>query len=212
MLNEHLCGFSKWTTATFQNRTLKCKKHFLILPCFQPYFKQNLIIMKKINLFLSLFVAFLLVAFASNRLSAQVCGQGVWMIGGEIGFNSSSSNGESFSLFSAQPMAGYFVIDNLAVGTSIGLATSDGFSEFGIGPFVRYYVWSNLFAQVGLQYTNTTIDPSDGVSSTRFGGGLGYSFFVNNAVAIEPSVQVDFGDDVTNFGIGIGIQAFIGRE
>ena len=171
--------------------------------------------MKRIYLVLSFLVGFFLLSSISNALNAQACGQGVWMIGGQIGFNSVSSDGNSFSLFSFQPEAGYFVIDNLAIGTSLGLTAVEGSTEFGIGPFVRYYLWSNLFAQAGVKYLTGPINPFDifdSISPFRYGAGVGYSFFVNSAVAIEPGLQVDFGDDIIYFGIGIGIQAFLGRE
>lgn len=168
--------------------------------------------MKKLNQLTTILLVLAFAGLSNVKLSAQACPSGTWMIGGEIAFLSQSFDGESTSVFSAAPMAGYFIINNLAIGASVDLTTADGFSEFGIGPFVRYYVWSNLFAQAGLQYTSSKVDPFDAVNSTRFGGGVGYSFFVNSAVAIEPSVQVDFGDEITNIGIGIGIQAFLGRE
>jgi len=56
--------------------------------------------------------------------------------------------------------------------------------------------------------------------STTLNLGVGYSWFLNNAVAIEPMVQyniysaADDGvfSDYSRFGFNIGVQAFLGRN
>jgi hypothetical protein len=185
---------------------------FAIIFLFSFFHHQNLSKMKKLNFLTSLVLGLLLLGLAVQDLHAQAAPKGAWMIGGEASFNSTSYDGESTTSLTVAPGAGYFIINNLAVGASIGLGTAEDVTTFGIGPFVRYYVWNNLFATAGLQYTSLKVKDVDAVTSTRFGGGVGYSFFLNEGVAIEPAINVDFGDEVTNFSIGIGIQAFLNRE
>ena len=56
--------------------------------------------------------------------------------------------------------------------------------------------------------------------STTIHMGIGYSWFLNNSVAIEPSLQYSIYSadedgllaDYTRFGFNIGVQAFIGRD
>jgi len=100
----------------------------------------------------------------------------------------------------------------LAIGANIGVAAGEGFSQFGLGLFARYYVLKGLFLQANLNFTSTNLDGFDSAaSSTRFGGAFGYSLFLNDGVALEPAFAFDFGGGVTLIGLTIGIQAFLNR-
>lgn len=164
--------------------------------------------MKKQTQFLLIFVAFMLAAVSVN---AQTCPKGAIMLGGSAGVTSVSSDGESEVTFFLSPTAGFFVIDDLAIGANLGVAAGEGFSQFGLGPFARYYVLKGLFLQANLNFTSTKFDGFDSDSSTRFGGALGYSLFLNDGVALEPALAFDFGDGITIIGLTIGVQAFLKR-
>jgi hypothetical protein len=65
--------------------------------------------------------------------------QGNWLVGGNFTINTVRNS----TTIAFNPTAGYFVMNNLAVGGSVGLEF-DKFGEnkttsFGIGPLVRYY-------------------------------------------------------------------------
>jgi hypothetical protein len=163
-----------------------------------------------------------LVAFLclSQVVSAQAVNQGAWMLGGTAGFRSESVKDSDVSVttIDVSPNLGYFIADDLAIGLSLNLSSVsvDGNSstDFGLGPFIRFYFADAIFAQVGANL---------GLGDREFTDlelGLGYSWFVDNSVAIEPKLFYRIhgvGDDVVGdfdssvFGLSIGIQAFVDR-
>jgi len=170
--------------------------------------------MKNLVKFTLSLVAFLCL---SQTISAQAVNQGAWMVGGSAGFQSQKYKDadESTTYINLSPNLGYFIADDLAIGLALNLSSisSDGESvtDFGLGPFVRFYFADAIFAQAGV---NLGLGDSE---FTEFQVGVGYSWFVDNSVAIEPmlfynSHSVD-GDtfDYSVFGLSIGIQAFAGR-
>ena len=171
--------------------------------------------------------AFLMV---TQMVSAQKVNSGAWMIGGTIGFNSITTDGDdnAETYLNVSPSLGYFFMNDLAIGARMSLTTysydGDSNSEFGFGPWARYYiVGSPLFAQAGMDFGTAGFDffslfTDEG--STTLNLGVGYSWFLNNAVAIEPMVKyniysaADDGvfSDYSRFGFNIGVQAFLGRN
>ena len=167
-----------------------------------------------------------LVAFLclSQVVSAQAVNQGAWMLGGTAGFESISpkvDGAESQTTINVSPNLGYFIADDLAIGlalnlqsvTNAGFVEGADFTDFGVGPFVRFYFADAIFAQAGLFL---------GLGDNEFTDielGIGYSWFVDNSVAIEPKLfyrlhGVDLPDDAgdfSTFGLSIGIQAFVDR-
>jgi len=105
------------------------------------------------------------------------------------------------------PKAGYFVIDNLAVGLDITIALSDSRSTesgykltsnstlFSIGPFVRYYVPAGRvlpFFELGaawgsatskFSYDNMSDDSKANVSG--IGGGIGLAIPLGNVASFD---------------------------
>ena len=153
-------------------------------------------------------------------VSAQTVGQGAWMVGGSAGFLSQKVKDadESSTWITFQPNLGYFIADDLAIGLSLNLTSfspagsDESSTDFGLGPFVRFYFVENIFAQAGV---NLGLGDAE---FTEFQVGVGYSWFLNDGVAIEPmlfynshSVDGDIGDFST-FGLLIGIQAFANHE
>jgi len=164
--------------------------------------------MKK-HLLSSLFA--MIFALCATNATAQVCPKGAVLLGGSIGLTSFSNDGDSDVVFSFAPAAGFFIIDDLAIGASLGITVTDGFSQFSVGPFARYYFLKALFAEAGLNFASTKFEGFDSDSSTNFGFGLGYSLFLNEGVAIEPGLAFNFGDGQTVIGLNIGVQAFLNR-
>lgn len=154
----------------------------------------------------------------SQTISAQAVNQGAWMVGGSAGFSSQKFKDadESTTIINLSPNLGYFIADDLAIGLGVDLTSvsfdGESSTDFGLGPFVRFYFADAIFAQAGV---NLGLGDNE---FTEFQVGVGYSWFVGNDVAIEPilfynshSVDGDFGD-YSVFGLGIGVQAFAHRD
>ncbi len=171
----------------------------------------------------------------SQVTSAQAVNQGAWMLGGTAGFQSDNpkpDDGETNTTIDLSPNIGYFIGDNLGLGVALRFrsqSAEDGIqdnstTEFAIGPFIRYYFADAIFAQLGanlgLSDDDSTIEFDEGFTELELG--VGYSFFVDNSVAIEPKLFYrinnvkgsdsleDLGDFST-IGLSIGIQAFVDR-
>ena len=174
--------------------------------------------MKKLTITLmSLAVCFLM----TQVINAQAVNQGAWSIGGSIGFSSESvddGNDDNISNFNFSPDVAYFIIDNLGIRLGVNymrISRGDNSSDaFHLTSGVRYYVYDALFAQAGLNLDLT----SDVEGQTGWSLGVGYSWFLNNSVAIEPAVNYSSFNETddyfawSSFGLNIGVRAFIGRE
>lgn len=140
--------------------------------------------------------------------------QGRILAGGGIGFstathkaevnNTTSTLGKS-TTFTFNPKAGYFIIDNLAVGLGFDIASEtlkpegtsgkSGNSDFALGPFVRYYLQPGVFFQGAVSFGGHTDKAINGntTTTTKYNAfnwdlGVGYAYFLNDYVAIEPMV------------------------
>ena len=165
-------------------------------------------IMKKI-----IFIVLLLAAAATT--SWAQFSKGTFLVGGtsnlSIGFDtnksksgSTTSTDSKTTSFSLEPAAGYFFMDNLAVGAGLNLSTytikADGsgnkliYSSTLFSPFVRYY-FDKFYAQGGFQVgsektelkiNSTTTTSKDGVTGWSLAGG--YAILLNESVALEPQI------------------------
>jgi hypothetical protein len=115
--------------------------------------------------------------------------------------------------YSLGPQAGFFVANFLAVGTTVSVNGSrtnwDAYdpaidamvpaisksSSFNLGPFVRYYLPQSIFFHAGVNFgwgKNTIKGGSltnEGTSTEfNYGGAVGYAYFLNDYVALEPMV------------------------
>lgn len=114
--------------------------------------------MKKFVLTIALVAIFTLVKAQTE--------EGRWVVGvnSDLSFTSTSRDGQddNINTFGLGGQVGYFVIDNLAVGGSIGLSTfSQGdFSStsFSIGPAVRYYFNGTFFLGLILPLFDLRVD------------------------------------------------------
>ncbi len=165
-------------------------------------------------------VTLLLVAmmFFGQLASAQTVGKESWMIGGSLGFSSQKYKNDeaSSSILNINPSAGYYFADDFAflLGISFFNISYDGSStsSFNLAPGLRYYVTEPIFIQADASFG---LDDDGG---SVFGISVGYSWFLNNSIAIEPAVFFNTanneGDnfDYTSFGLSIGIQAFLHHD
>jgi len=172
------------------------------------------------------FIALCAVALGTTAMAQT--DQGGWMFGAgsDLSFMSSKQDNDqedSQSDFGLDVRAGYFVIDNLAVGLDVGFTSSSlgdaSESSVLVGPYVRYYLPMKIFAEVGyrLGSQKSEIDFGDpiGVQEVTYGVGalgigVGYAAFLNDNISIEPMVQYamattspDEGDSVSGSGFGV---------
>jgi len=165
----------------------------------------------------------LVVASASAAQSQTE--QGRFLIGGNAGFNNRSVNGNGITTFNMSPNVGYFIIDNLAIGAQLQLTVRSGEGDsidetsFGLTPFVRYYFAdagpARFFGQGRIGFGSVEF-ANNADSYFTFGLGAGVDFFLNDNVALEAFLGYDnrklqeANDPANNFGLNIGVQAFIG--
>jgi len=159
-------------------------------------------------------------------LFATATGQtekGDWMVGGGVRLNTSKNNTE----IAFQPNAGLFVITNLAVGANFILDYSKAgdtkVTNFGFGPFVRYYFTDakvRPFFHGTLNYLSSKVK-TPVITSTN----NGLNFFLGGGAAIFVSDQVsldilmgydhtkykDF-DGSGGFALSIGFQVYLLRR
>jgi hypothetical protein len=104
----------------------------------------------------------------------------------------------SFYLIKLTPGAAYFVIDKLAIGLNVSFyykgTANNKYYSIGIGPMARYYFNNGIFlkADAGysiLDYTSTTASTEKYLSLIP---GIGYAFFLNNKVSLEPAFCYEF--------------------
>jgi hypothetical protein len=164
-----------------------------------------------------LFTILTVVALSTTMTFAQ---QGSVAIG--VGSDLADVSWQDYSLI---PTVGYFIADNMMVGTgfSLGSTTEDvpdggvnsngdpttveaKVSDMTISPFFRYYMNDAFYASVGIAIGSGTDD--DGfteISSSSFGlnAGVGYSLMWNDRVCIEPSfgIATTSGSSETKVGV-----------
>ena len=136
--------------------------------------------------------------------------KGKFIVGGNVYYNSSKSDAEGAKAtqdFSILPNVGYFVSDNIAVGTGVGYqsAKSNVPSDYGkeqafvVSPFGRYYVpladKFQFFGQLSVPMAFGTTKATDEQlkvgdktgSSTSIGVALspGFAYFPSSKIGIE---------------------------
>lgn len=165
------------------------------------------------------FIAFLMLFFFSSSF-AQI-EQSSWLVGGNVGYESSKVESITTSSFAFSPNVGYFLIDKLAGGVrgaflSAKVSGEDAVTHNSIGPFLRYYFLeksgkTNLFLDGNFSFGSSSL-LGESVNHTGYGFMAGPAFFLNKHTALEITVGYDAtkteADDVwTNaFKLGVGLQ------
>jgi len=137
------------------------------------------------------FIFCLLLSFTWVSTTYGQTEQGRYLLGGSL--RGQFNKGGSFSL---APNFAYFVIDNFAFGGAAQVTTGNG-TNFAIGPLARYYfnTGSDKIKPFGQLFAGLSSNsPEVGSSSTGLAGNVaaGVAFFLNEHVAIEPDLRVDF--------------------
>jgi len=169
-----------------------------------------------------LFTLLMLIAF-SIHLSAQIQ-KGTVLLGGTVGFNRISEDGNGISYANFSPNFGYFFSNQFALGSSLDfvLVANDGDSKssFGLSPFARYYFSdsgnSRFFGQAKVGFLTGDTDFFEKSTALTFGVGIGADFFLNEHVAIEAFLGYqrlqysEYEVGLNNIGLNFGVAAFIG--
>lgn len=150
--------------------------------------------MKKI-----LFVLLLLVSSLSARAQFD---QGTRYVGASVsGLGVSYSSNEKFR-FGLDASAGYFVADCLMLRGTVGYDHTKEIDDFNLGAGARYYFDNcGIFLGAGLEYQHYTPSNNDLMLPVE----VGYAFFVNHFITIEPSVyyKMSFHDFSGNSTVGL---------
>lgn len=172
-----------------------------------------------------------LCAVALGTTAMAQTDQGGWMFGAssDFGFKSykmDNDQDESASDMNFDVRAGYFVIDNLAVGLDVGFGSQkeagadDASSNFQVGPYVRYFLPMKVFAELGYQFGSLSAGGETLGSTGDLGIGVGYAAFLNDNVSIEPMVKYHLtsfspeeGDSFSGSGfeVAIGFGIYLGN-
>ena len=126
------------------------------------------------------------------------------LMGGSIygGYSFSKQDDESYNdiHFTLNPSVGYFIIDGLAIGIILSINYSKSFGEveysysyIGLETFIKYYFRNGLFinGNTGITFNFREITDYRGYQF-QLRPGVGYAFFVNSKISIEPSVNYQF--------------------
>jgi hypothetical protein len=154
---------------------------------------------------------FAMIAFSSYGQTEQ----GRYLIGGDLPFSARLNNGSGVTI---NPQFAYFIMDNFALGGAIGLQTGSGYTQYSLGPLARYYFDTGSdklkpFGQVFLGLGGSSGDYY--ASTTGLVGNVagGVAIFLNEHVALEPNLKVDFdsrtGAQSGTVSINLGIQVYL---
>ena len=185
--------------------------------------------MKTIKLFLALS---LLLFITSN---AQIT-KGNWMVGGSGNFTNYKSTFQSGNTEITQtgngltisPNLGYFIIDNIALGTIISYSFSNPSGDnnnshgYGISPFAKYYFRKsekmiNPFIQASYGFNEAKSDSGGINKSNGYNIKGGTAIFFNSSVALElalnyASTEYNSDSKSNDFTIGIGFQIHLEKK
>lgn len=146
--------------------------------------------------------------------------KGDWMVGGNVGLNTSNNNTQ----IGFTPSAGAFVINNLAVGGEFLLDYSktgnNKVTNFGFGPFVRYYftnanvrpIVQGNFGYISQRTTISNVGSTNNGTHYFLGGGA--AIFISNQVSLDILMGYDHSkysdfDGTGGFKLSVGFQVYL---
>ena len=152
-------------------------------------------------------IALLLVVLATTLTASAQFEQGKKYVGASLtGLNLSYNGSEKF-----QAQGGYCILDNIMALASVGY---DGNGELPdaltLGAGGRYYILQNgIFLGANVKYVHA----NDNYNDVMPGVEVGYAFFINRFVTIEPAVyyQQSFKDhsNYSTVGLRIGLGIYL---
>jgi hypothetical protein len=167
--------------------------------------------MKKICMALFVLTALYSGSFAGNIDAGRI------EIGGGAGFSTNLGDNHS-SEFHLSPFAMFYLTQGLALGGSVNLWTSGNSqssrSGLDLGPRIAYYFDignPTLFPYVagGINFSSWSSSNHDHGSSHSIPIEGGLRLFLNDFVAANAGLNLDFRDGYTNMSIGVGLSMFL---
>ena len=124
------------------------------------------------------------------------------------GLDLSYSTNEKLRL-GVEATGGLFVADKLLLKANVGYSHTDNIDDFSAGLGMRYYFRENgIFLGAGGEFDHFTKSRNDVMIPVE----VGYCFYINHYVAIEPSVyykmSLDDFSDKSTVGLKIGFGFF----
>ncbi|MDN3657362.1 outer membrane beta-barrel protein [Ferruginibacter paludis] len=183
---------------------------------------------------MKLFTLISLFIVMSVTASSQV-NKGQFLVGGNINFNSTKNGGYKTTSLVVAPNIGYFIIDKLAAGVRLNLASyhqtigsvSSTNTNTSLSPFARYYFLPaakmvNVFIDGSYNHfkNKNRYESQPANTSTSYGYTVsaGPSIFFNQHIALEftvgyqSTVQKNIpGSTITQFNSGLGLQIHLGK-
>lgn len=152
-------------------------------------------------------MTFLLLFAATLGAQAQFKQDTKYVGASLTGLGLSYSSAEKFR-FGVDAEAGYFIADGLMLKANVGYEHTRAIDDFHAGLGGRYYFLQNgIFIGAGAEYAHYTPSNND----VRIPVEIGYCYYLNHYIAIEPSVYYkmsldNFSDKSTvGFKVGLGI-------
>jgi outer membrane protein len=156
------------------------------------------------------------------NLNAQT-EKGSVLVGGNLALNT----GEGASEFTFSPDFGVFVANNFAVGGFLNFSDrklgDTKLTDFGIGPFARYYFGNTStkpFVVTEFNYLTTTSKFEEQKNTTNGIGfllGMGFAAFINEVVAVEGISGYKYSkykdaDGSNGFSLRFGFQIYLNNK
>lgn len=153
--------------------------------------------------------------FSAMTANAQF-EQGKTYVGGSLtGLNAKYTGSDKFSI-GIQAQAGYFVADDFMLLGQVGYEHSGnkGVSDkYNVAIGSRYYIEQNgIYLGVNCKYVHAGHKFNDIMPGVE----VGYAFFVNNSVTVEPAVYYDQSfkkhSDYSTIGLKIGVGVYLFKQ
>ena len=142
--------------------------------------------------------------------------EGKVYIGGSLtGLNMKYTGSDKFS-YGVQAQAGYFVADDLMLlgQTSFEHSGNDAVDDkFTAGVGGRYYIEQNgIYLGVNCKFVHAGKNFNDVMPGVE----VGYSFFLNNSVTVEPAIYYDQSfknhSDYSTIGLRLGVGVYLFKQ
>lgn len=126
------------------------------------------------------------------------------------GLNLNYATGEKWNL-DLGAKVGYFALDNIMVTGQLEYRyQDDGPNSFSIGPGIRYYIEQNgIYLGAGANFVHRSSSYNDFMPGIQ----LGYAYFLNRILTIEPEIYYNQSlknhDQYSGFGFRVGIGIYL---
>ena len=159
-------------------------------------------------------LAMVVALFAAVTANAQFEEGKVYVGGSLTSFNMKYTGSEKFSI-GTQAQAGYFVADDLMLLGQFNYDHSgkkEIADKFSVGVGGRYYIEQNgIYLGVNCKYVH-----AGGYDDFMPGVEVGYAFFLNGTVTVEPAIYYDQSfknhSDFSTVGLKVGVGIYLFKD